>query len=411
MATLILKRGAERRIRAGHPWVYRGEVADLKGAWAAGGVVDVSDSAGRFLGRGFYSPRSSLVCRLLTRVDEPVDASLFHRRLEAAQRYRIDGGLVASAYRLCWSEADGLPGLVVDRYGPASVVQCLTLGMAKNAEAVRVALERVFPGDAIVRLDDPTAARIEGFDPVRESREGELIVEEGVARFAVTLGVGHKTGLYLDQRDNRALVAGLARGRRVLDAFCYAGGFTCHALLGGASSALLVDSSAEALALARRNLVLNGVEGRAFVALGNAFDALRELEARGERFGLVVLDPPPFTRRKDAVEAAARGYKEINLRGLRLLEPGGLLATFSCSHHVTAALFEDICRQAAGDAGLRPRILATLTQSRDHPVLLTVPETHYLTGLLLQLPSNEAPGQTRISPQEIQSPSAVARTK
>ncbi|HKX05908.1 MAG TPA: class I SAM-dependent rRNA methyltransferase [Methylomirabilota bacterium] len=384
MATLILRRGAERRIRAGHPWIYRGEVADLKGAWSAAGAVDVTDSTGRYLGRGFYSPRSTLVCRLLTRSDEAVDAALYHRRLEAAREYRRAAGLAASAYRLCWSEADGLPGLVVDRYGPVSVVQCLTLGMARTADWVREALDRLFPGDPVLRLDDPTAARIEGFEPVRESHETELIVEEGPARFAVSLGSGHKTGLYLDQRDNRLLVAGLARGRRMLDAFSYAGGFACQALLAGADSALLVDSSADALALAHRNLALNALEGRAFVGSGNAFDALRELEARGERFGLVVLDPPPFTRRKDAVEAAARGYKEINLRGLRLLERGGLLATFSCSHHVTPALFEDICRQAAGDAGLRVRILATLTQSRDHPVLLAVPETHYLKCAVLQ---------------------------
>ena len=386
MATLILRRGAERRIRAGHPWIYRGEVADLKGAWSAAAAIDVTDSTGRYLGRGFYSPRSTLVCRLLTRSDEAVDAALYHRRLEAAREYRRAAGVAGSAYRLCWSEADGLPGLVVDRYGPVSVVQCLTLGMARTADWVREALDRLFPGDPMLRLDDPTAARIEGFEPVRESHETELIVEEGPARFAVSLGSGHKTGLYLDQRDNRLLVASLARGRRMLDAFSYAGGFACQALLAGADSALLVDSSADALALAHRNLALNELEGRAFVGSGNAFDALRELEARSERFGLVVLDPPPFTRRKDAVEAAARGYKEINLRGLRLLERGGLLATFSCSHHITPALFGDICRQAAGDAGLRVRILATLTQSRDHPVLLTVPETHYLTGLLLQLP-------------------------
>ena len=257
--------------------------------------------------------------------------------------------------------------------------------MARVADWVREALDRLFPGDPMLRLDDLTAARIEGFEPVRETYETELIVEEGPARFAVSLGAGQKTGLYLDQRDNRLLVAGLARGRRMLDAFCYAGGFACQALLAGASSALLVDSSADALEAARGNLARNGVAERAFVGAGNAFDALRELEARGERFGLVVLDPPPFTRRKDAVEAALRGYKEINLRGLRLLERGGLLATFSCSHHVTPALFEDICRQAAGDAGVRVRIRATLTQSRDHPVLLTVPETHYLTGLLLEL--------------------------
>jgi 23S rRNA (cytosine1962-C5)-methyltransferase len=384
MATLVLKRGAERRIRAGHPWIYRGEVGDLKGSWSAGAAVDVTDSAGRFLGRGFYSPRSTLVCRLLTRVDEPVDGALLRRRLDAALAYRRSAGLAGSAYRLCWSEADGLPGLVVDRYGPVSVAQCLTLGMARHADWVRDALGQLFPGGEILRLDDPTAARIEGFEPVRETRPAELIVEEGAGRFTVSLGAGQKTGLYLDQRENRALVAGLARGRRMLDAFCYAGGFACHALLAGATSALLLDSSADALAQARRNLALNGIEERATLREGNAFDGLRELQARGERFGLVVLDPPPFTRRKDAVEAAARGYKEINLRALRLLEPGGVLATFSCSHHVTPALFEDICRQAAGDSAVPTRVLATLTQSHDHPVLLNVPETHYLTGLLLE---------------------------
>jgi 23S rRNA (cytosine1962-C5)-methyltransferase len=384
MATVILKRGAERRIRAGHPWIYRGEVADLKGSWSAGAAVEVTDSAGRFLGRGFYSPRATLVCRLLTRVDEPVDGALLRKRLEAALEYRRSAGLVGSAYRLCWSEADGLPGLVVDRYGPVSVVQCLTLGMARQADWVRDALGQLFPDGEILRLDDQTAARIEGFEPVRETREAELILDEGAGRFAVSLGAGHKTGLYLDQRENRVLVGSLARGRRMLDAFCYAGGFACHALLAGAASALLLDSSADALAQARRNLGLNGVEERATLREGNAFDGLRELQARGQRFGLVILDPPPFTRHKSAVEAAARGYKEINLRALRLLEPGGLLATFSCSHHVTPALFEDICRQAAGDAAVPTRLLTTLTQSRDHPVLLNVPETRYLTGLLLE---------------------------
>jgi len=360
-------------------------VADLQGSWSAGGVVEVTDAAGRYLGRGFYSPRSSLVCRLLTRSDEAVGAALMRRRLETALEYRRAAGLVAPAYRLCWSEADGLPGLVVDRYGPVSVVQCLTLGMARHADWIREALGALFPQGEIVRLDDPTAARIEGFEAVREApREPELIVDEGAGRFAVMLGAGHKTGLYLDQRDNRLLTAGLGRGRRMLDAFCYAGGFACHALLAGAEWALLVDSSAEALALAQRNLHLNRVEARAEVREGNAFDTLRELDARGERFGLVVLDPPPFTRRKDAVEAAARGYKEINLRGLRLLERGGRLATFSCSHHVTPAMFEDICREAAGDAGVRARVLDTLTQSRDHPVILTIPESRYLTGLLLE---------------------------
>ncbi len=411
MARLVLRHGADRRLRAGHPWIYRGEVADLVGRWSAGDAVEVADAAGRFLGQGFYNPRPALCCRLLTRRSEPIDSHFFRRRLEAALELRRRLGLAPvpsaasgepapsgeAAYRLCWSEGDGLPGLVVDRYGPVSVVQCLTLGMRHAVTWVIAALAELFPGDAVVRADDATAARIEGFEPERRPALGptadpataaataEVLIAEGPCRFAVTPGSGHKTGFYLDQRDNRALVAGHAGGRRVLDAFCYTGAFACRALAAGAREALLVDSSGEALAVARRNLALNGLDARATVREGNAFDVLRALQAGGERFGLVVLDPPPFTRRKDALDAAARGYKEINLRAMRLLEPGGLLATFSCSHHVTPAMFEDVCRDAAGDAGVAVRVRATLQQSEDHPVLLTVPETRYLTGLLLEV--------------------------
>ena len=396
MATLVLKPGADRRLRAGHPWIYRSEIGDLRGSWSAGGAVDVADSRGRYLGRGFYNPRPSLACRVLTRIDEPVDAAFFRRRLEAALAYRRSLSLspegrgqgLPDAYRLCWSEADGLPGLVVDRYGPVSVVQCLTLGMTHALGWTAEALESLFPGGAVYRLDDATAARLEGFEPVRSwlgaTGPGALVVAEGDCRFRVTPGGGQKTGLYLDQRENRMLVAGFAAGRRVLDAFSYVGGFACHALKAGASAALLLESSADALALARLNLDLNGSSDRAELQEGNAFDLLRDLDSRGERFGLVILDPPPFTRRKDSLEAAARGYKEINLRALRLLEADGILATFSCSHHITPARFEEICREAAGDSGVAVRLVAPLGQSRDHPVLLTVPETRYLTGLLLQ---------------------------
>jgi 23S rRNA (cytosine1962-C5)-methyltransferase len=384
MARLVLKRGAESQIRAGHPWIYRTQVADLKGFSRAGEAVEVLDAGGRFLGRGFYNPRPSLCCRLLTRRDEAVDAGLFQRRLEAAWEYRRGAGLVSDAYRLCWSEADGLPGLVVDRYGATSVVQCLTLGMWQSEEWIAGALARLFPDGRIHRQDDATAARVEGFAP-RQSQAGEeIVVTEEDCRFGVTPGAGHKTGLYLDQVANRSLVARHAAGRRMLDAFCYSGAFACHALKAGATRAVLLDSSSEALALAQRNLDLNGVSDLAELREGNAFDVLRELEAAGERFGIVVLDPPPFTRRKDAVEAAARGYKEINIRALRLLERRGVLATFSCSHHITPARFEEICRDAAGDAGVQPRLLGTLGQHRDHPVLLTIPESRYLTGLLLE---------------------------
>ena len=388
MARLVLKKGMDRRLAAGHPWIYRGEIADLRGRWTPGDAVDVVDAGGHWRGRGFYNPRPSLACRVLTRDDEPIDDEFFLRRLRAALGYRQSESLVGDAYRLCWSEADGLPGLVVDRYGPVSVVQCLTLGMARAEAWIAAALDTMFPGGHEYRLDDPTAARIEGFEPRHgwraDAGPSDLVVAESECRLGVAVGAGQKTGLYLDQRDNHAMVARHAEGRRVLDAFAYGGAFACHALRAGAASALLLDSSPDALALARHNLELNGVAGRAELRETNVFDALRALEAGGERFGLIVLDPPPFTRRKDAVEAAARGYKEINLRALRLLEPGGMLATFSCSHHVSPALFEAICREAAGDAGVQTRVRESLGQSRDHPVLLSVPESRYLTGLLLE---------------------------
>jgi 23S rRNA (cytosine1962-C5)-methyltransferase len=262
--------------------------------------------------------------------------------------------------------------------------------MSRLADAVAEALAALFEDERVYRLDDPGAARVEGFEPGRgwvpagDDSAVTVPVTEGECALIVHVGAGHKTGLYLDQRENHRLVAGHAAGRRMLDAFAYTGAFACHALRAGAREALLIESSADAIEGARDNLAANDVGARATIREANAFDELRTLAAGHERFGLVVLDPPPFTRRKDAVDAAARGYKEINLRGLRLLEPGGILATFSCSHHVMPELFEGVCRAAAGDAGVTVRVLATLGQSRDHPVLLTVPETRYLTGLLLQ---------------------------
>jgi 23S rRNA (cytosine1962-C5)-methyltransferase len=358
--------------------------------------VDVLAGDGRFLGRGFYNPRPSISCRLLTRNDEPIDAAFLGRRIETALAYRRTLGVDGNAMRLVWSEADGLPGLVVDRYGPVVLFQCLILGMALARPLIVDALQSLTHASsmgtrpsAIYCRDDPAAARLEGFEPhigwIGEAGPSEVEIGECGCRFVVDVARGQKTGFYLDQRENRALVAGHARGRRVLDAFCYTGAFACQALAKGAESVLGIERSAEALALGMRNLTLNGVENRARIKEANAFDELRRLERAGERFELIILDPPPFARRKDAVEAAVRGYKEINLRALLCLNPGGLLATFSCSHHVSLQLFEEICHSAAVDAGGSVRLLATLTQSRDHPVLLSVPETRYLKGLLLQL--------------------------
>ena len=387
---LRLKRGREQRART-HPWIFKGDVADVSDV-RAGTAVAVVDATGRFVGRGFYNPRPALCCRIVTWDDEALDADFFRRRVGRALALRPDGGGRPVPRRLVWSEGDGLPGLVVDQYPPAVVVQCFTLGMHRTRPMIAAAL-RAHLGEApIFEADDAVAAEREGFAPARGWRDAPgppgTIVEEGDAarpvRFTVSFGAGQKTGLYLDQRDNRARVAPLARGRAVLDAFSYVGGFAAHALVAGATRAVAIESSPEALAAARANFERNGVAARAELISANVFDELRRLERAGTRFGVVVLDPPPFARSRAALEAADRGYKEINLRAMRLLEADGVLATFSCSYHVDEGRFEAVVRAAAADAGLAFRIVAPLPQSADHPVLLGVPETRYLKGLLLQ---------------------------
>jgi 23S rRNA (cytosine1962-C5)-methyltransferase len=382
-AVLRLKKGRERRAWT-HPWVFKGDVADV-GDVAAGDAVTVVDAGGRFVGRGLFNPRPPLCCRIFTWVDEPLDARFVQRRIDAAIAARTDG---REAARLVWSEADSLPGLVVDRYGPVLAVQCLTLGIARLRGAIVDALRCRLGNLPVACADDGAMATLEGFEPVTgwldQPGPDEVVVDEAGVRLAVRPGAGHKTGLYLDQADNRVRVAAAAWRGRVLDVFAYAGAFACHALRAGAEQALCVESSPEAVAAAGRNFALNGLAGRAEVRAVNAFDELRRLDRARERFDLVVLDPPPFARGRTALPAALRGYKEINLRALRLLAPGGRLATFSCSHHVDESTFEAMCREAAADAGVRLRVRGRLDQAPDHPALLTVPETRYLKGLLLE---------------------------
>ena len=385
-AALRLKRGRDSRVRA-HPWIFKGDVADVSDV-EPGAVVTIVDSAGHFVGRGFYNPRPALCCRVLTWRDEPVDDAFLGRRVESAVARRIRDGALPSLARLVWTEADGLPGLVIDRYGPVVVIQCLTLGMARRRRDVVAALRMAVGELPVFSMDDSTQASLEGFEAehgwIDRAGPADVVVDEGSVKLRVTLGQGQKTGLYLDQRENRLRIAAHAAGREVLDAFSYTGGFACHALVAGARRAVCLESSHEAIAGARENFKLNEVADRAEVVGGNAFDELRRLDRSRERFGLVVLDPPPFARGREALDAAARGYKEINLRAMRLLAPGGVLATFSCSHHVSVEMFETICREAAADAGVSLRVLRRLTQASDHPELLTVAETRYLKGLLLE---------------------------
>ena len=390
-AVVVLGRGRERSLQLRHPWVFSGAVERVLGEPADGDTVLVRTADGAALGRGVLNRSSQIAVRMLSfDPAEAVDAELWRRRVAAAvERRRGLPELAATdAMRLVHAEADGLPGLVVDRYGDWLAVQALSLAAERALPAVLDALEaELVPTGIVNRSDDPVRLK-EGLRPATGLLRGTapdgpvMIVEDGL-RFEVDLTAGHKTGSYLDQRANRALLQQVARGRTVLDAFCYTGGFSAAAAAGGAASLVQLDASQEALAQARRHLALNGVATVPCEQLqGDAFAELRRLRDAARSFDLVVLDPPKFAPVRSRLHAALRGYKDINLQAFKLLRPGGLLATFSCSGAVDRETFQTVVFQAAVDAGREVRVLADLGQPADHPVLLSFPESRYLKGLL-----------------------------
>lgn len=377
----VSDRGAGRW-RKGHPWIYRSDLLQEPDPRRPG-IVSVRDRRGRHLGQALYSPASEIRLRLLTREEKPIDAAWWSARIARAAGRRQ--GIAATAYRVVHGEADGLPSLLVDRYGPYLSVQLLSAGLEACREEVLAALEAVLRPAGILLRNDLPVRRHEGLPLIVEVARGEVpeeaeVEEEGV-RYRVALREGQKTGAFLDQRENRLLAGELSRGRG-LDVFCYEGGFALH-MAARCEAVLAVDQSAQALARGRRNAELNGrsnIEWRE----ANAFDLLRELESAGERFDLVVLDPPAFAKSRDHVPKALAGYKEVNLRAMRLLAPGGRLLTFSCSYHVGRRRFLAMLADAAGDSGRRLVLERLLGQARDHPEVLTIPETGYLKGALLR---------------------------
>jgi 23S rRNA (cytosine1962-C5)-methyltransferase len=387
-ARLLLKRGRDRRARDGHLWIYAGEIDRAEGDPEPGGVVDIADSRGRFIGRGYYNPRSTIAARVMTRRrDEAVDGALLRRRIARAVAWRRRHYDAGDVCRLVFSEGDWLPGLTVDRYGPWLSVQVGTLGMERmRDEVVQALLDAVHPRGIYERSDLPSRAH-EGLQPRTGILWGEVPDEAELTvdglRLAVPLKGGQKTGLFLDHRANRRALQAHAKGCRVLDVFCNTGTFALSALQAGAREAIGIEISAECLAGARRNADLNGLSERCRWIEGNAFDALRELERGGESFELIVLDPPAFTKSAQAVEAAIRGYKEINLRALRLAAPAAVVMTASCSYHLGPEAFLEVVRDAAADAGRDVTVLASLGQAPDHPINLAVPESRYLKTLLL----------------------------
>jgi 23S rRNA (cytosine1962-C5)-methyltransferase len=380
----ITKRGADR-VRARHCWIYRSDLNPQSTA-QPGEVVRVLDPRGRAMGSALYSSRSQIALRMISFEDLEIGPEFWLSKLLSAERLRDQVVRDTTAYRLVYGESDLLPSLIVDRYNDCFVIQTLSQGMdALKQMWIELLVERYNPR-AIVERNEARVRELEGLPRttgvVYGSDPGELVIEESEVRLTVNLVEGQKTGAFLDQRENRVAARGCARGR-VLDAFTYQGAFALH-LAREAEHVIAVDVSAPAIAAARRNADLNGRSNIEFVE-ANVFDLLREMEQAGERFDVINLDPPAFAKNRESVEGAIRGYKEINLRAMKMLTAGGTLITSSCSYHMSEDAFLNVLADAAADAGRSAQLIEKRTQARDHPVLISMAETHYLKCMILRV--------------------------
>ena len=395
MAILTLHPGKEKSLLRRHPWIFSGAVAQCEGRARPGATVHVVSTEGRPLARAAWSPASQIRARVWSfDAEENIDHAFFKRRVAAAVMRRAVLPELAGqqGLRLIHAESDGLPGIIADRYGDTVVLQLSTVGAEKWRGAIADSLLKATGCARIYERSDLDLRGLEGLEPVTgwihgAASDDALVIEENGVQMEVDIVGGHKTGFYLDQRDNRRRVAEIARDRRVLNCFCYTGGFSLQALAGGAHEVVSIDSSSPALEAARRNLALNLQldAARAIWLEADVFGELRSLRAAGERYELIILDPPKFAHTAAQAERAARAYKDINLLGLQLLAPGGLLMSYSCSGGIGAELFRKIVAGAALDAGRTTRIVQQLHGAADHPVDLAFPEGEYLKGLLLQV--------------------------
>ena len=402
-ATLVLQSGKSGSVRRRHPWIFAGSVGTLKGRARSGDTVIVEDEHGVAMGRAAWSPASKIRARMWTfDPAETIDHAFFKRRIAQAVDRRAGWSVLRgeqpepAGERLIHGEADGLPGVIADRYGDTVVLQLTSAGADAWREAIVAGLVQATGCLQIYERSDSDVRKLEGLEPVTGWMVGKGLnaapdnlfpqIDEHGVRFGVDVVGGHKTGFYLDQRDNRLMLRALAQGRRVLNCFCYTGGFSLQALAGGATSVMSIDSSGPALAQAQTNLAMNPQldASRAEWRDADVFQALRDYHKAGETFDLIVLDPPKFAPSAAHADQAARAYKDINLFGFKLLAPGGLLMTYSCSGGIGVELFQKIVASAASDAGRDARILRRLMASSDHPVGLAAPEGEYLKGLLVE---------------------------
>jgi 23S rRNA (cytosine1962-C5)-methyltransferase len=391
-AILRLKPGREKSVLRHHPWIFSGAVADVSGSPSSGDTVDIQDSNGNFLCRGAYSPLSQIRARIWSWDEtEIIYWHYFQHRIEQAVKLRmiVSDLRGCNAYRLIHGESDGLPGLIVDRYADWLVVQFLASGVERWRAEITNGLMAVLPVFGIYERSDVDVRNLEGLQPrsgllMGEEPPQQIRIEEHGLSYKVDIRAGHKTGFYLDQRANRSLVRQISAGKEVLDCFCYTGGFSIAALAGGAKNVVAVDVSPDALQMADENIGMNKLPiDRIELIDGDVFQVLRGFRDARKSYDLVILDPPKFASSSGQVERAARGYKDINLLALKLLRPGGILITFSCSGGVSADLFQKIVAGAALDAQAEVQIVDRVFQPPDHPVSLNFPEGAYLKGLML----------------------------
>lgn len=395
LPTVLLRPGEADRLIAGHPWVYHGNIMRLTAPAEDGSIVQVKDHRQRLIGIGLYNSKSKINVRLLDPERGQIDAAFFEERIREALALRWKHLPGATSYRVVNAESDFLSGLIVDRYEDILVLQTSSLGMDQRKAEIVSALQKVLQPRAILERNDIASRKFEGLPEVSGALAGEAPSEVTInlngVQLALDLKGGHKTGYYLDQQVNYQLVAELCRGANVLDCFCFLGGFSLHAARAGAEHVRGLDQSADAVASASRNAELNAVKDHCSFETTNVFDWLKSNTTVGPhekvapRYDVIILDPPSFTRNRASIPDALRGYKEIHLRALKLLKKGGTLATFCCSHHIDANLFQGVILDAAYDARRLLRKVATYTQSPDHPIIPSIPETEYLKGFAFEV--------------------------
>lgn len=389
MTKVFLKKKIQNRVLLGHPWIFGNEVGQIDGEVNPGDIVDVFTHTGVFVGRGYINPQSQILVRLLTRdKNEQINDGFFLQRLQKAWDYRKKIGYVENC-RLVFGEADELPALVIDKFNDYLVIQTLALGIDRWKPAIVAALEKIFSPKGIYERNDVPVRELEGLPQQKgflsAPFDTNIILKENGLQFHVDIENGQKTGYFLDQQDNRRAIQHIVKGADVLEAFCYTGTFSCHAAHYGAKSVLGLDISENAVATARRNAELNGLQDKCKFQAVNAFDQLKAWTKEDKKFDVVILDPPAFTKSRENIQKAITGYKEINLRGMKLLKPGGFLVTASCTNLVTPSMFLETIDLAAKDARKKIRQVTFMTQAQDHPILWNIENTTYLKFLIVEV--------------------------